>query len=295
MALRRDDGATFARQLRRPLESHKGDYGRVLVVAGCRGYTGAAYLTSQAALRTGSGLVTLAVPEPIYAILAVKLTEVIIMPAPATSAGSFDMTAVPSIRALLSSADVLAIGPGLSTHARTGRMLRSILPSVRCPVVLDADGINLLVAHLSLMRRASAPWVLTPHPGEMARLLGVSSDAVQADRRRVAVDFAKRHGVVVVLKGYHTVVTDGRRVVVNSTGNPGMATGGSGDVLTGVIASLIGQGLPPFEAARWGVYLHGAAGDAAAREMGESSLIASDILDKIPLSMRRAQRWSVVR
>ncbi len=293
MALRRDVGGAFAR--RRLLESHKGDYGRVLVVAGCRRYSGAAYLTSQAALRTGSGLVTLAVPEPIYGILAVKLTEVIVVPAPATSAGSLDMAAVTLVRTLLSSADVLAIGPGLSTHARTGRMLRSLLLSARCPVVLDADGINLVAGHLSLMRRVSASWVLTPHPGEMARLLGVSPDTVQADRRRVAVDFAKRHGAVVVLKGYHTVVTDGRRVVVNSTGNPGMATGGSGDVLTGVIASLIGQGLPPFEAARWGVYLHGVAGDAAARELGESGLIASDILDKIPLAMQRVRRRSVVR
>jgi NAD(P)H-hydrate epimerase len=196
---------------RRDRAGQKGDYGHALVVAGCRGYTGAAYLTSQAALRTGSGLVTLAVPAAVYPILAVKLTEAIVVPVRDTTAGTLGVGAAGDIMGLLARADVLAIGPGLSTDRRTGSMLRSLLPRVRCPVVLDADGLNLLARDRALWgrRAGDSSWVLTPHPGEMGRLAGLTVAAVQADRRGVAERFARRHRVVVVLKGYRTVVLPG--------------------------------------------------------------------------------------
>lgn len=281
----------------RDRRGHKGEYGHVLVVAGCRGYTGAAYLASQAALRTGSGLVTLVVPAAIYPILAVKLTEVIVVPVRDTTAGTIGAGAVAQITQLAEQADVLAVGPGLSTNRHTGAMLRALLPRVRRPIVLDADGLNLLAREPLLWKRrhGASPWVLTPHPREMGRLAGLTVAAVPADRRAVAERFARQHRVVVVLKGHGTVVTDGRRTTINATGNPGMATAGAGDVLTGMIASLIGQGLSPFDAAALGVLLHGLAGDVAAAEQGEIGLIASDILSKIPSAVLTAQSPRVAR
>ena len=245
---------------RRP-DSHKGDYGRVLVVAGSLGMAGAAYLASKGALRAGAGLVTCACAETIRPALTAKFTCV--------------MTAsLPVPPSVLESADVLCVGPGMGRSEETSRLVRSLLIGTSRPVVVDADA--LAAAPLDGLRGRA---VLTPHPGEMAALIGSTPAKVQADRKGVAKAFAEAHGVVLVLKGHGTVVTDGLRVAVNETGNPGMATAGTGDVLSGVIAGLMAQGMAPFEAARLGVHLHGMAGDLAAKVKGMHSMTAVDLLE----------------
>ena len=185
--------------------------------------------------------------------------------------------------------DVVALGPGLGRNEALTALVTAVLAHTTAPVVLDADGLNALQGHTDRLRRRSAPLILTPHPGEFARLLGSDVAAVQARRQALAVSFAAEHRVILVLKGQHTLVTDGRRLYTNTTGNPGMATGGTGDVLTGLIAALLGQGLQPFAAAQLGVYLHGLAGDLARDKLGEVSLIASDLLRYLPRAFRTAQ------
>ncbi|MBI4355294.1 MAG: NAD(P)H-hydrate dehydratase [Candidatus Omnitrophica bacterium] len=276
---------------RRARRSHKGEFGHVLVLAGAVRYTGAAYLCSQACLRTGSGLVTLGTPRSCYPILARKLTEVMTMPLAETSAHSLAMAAHARIAELLRHVNVVALGPGLSRNGQTGRLVRRLVKTVKLPMVIDADGLNHLAGQGSVVRQARGGRVLTPHPGEMARLCGVSRSVVERHRAKVAQRLARAWRCVIVLKGHRTVVCDAAgHSYTNTTGNPGLATGGTGDVLTGMIASLIGQGWPPFEAACTGVYLHGLSGDAAARARGEAGLIATDLLDRIPSVIRRLQR-----
>ena len=264
-------------------DTHKGDYGRVLVVAGSVGMTGAAHLCAAAALRTGSGLVTLGIPESLNTIMEIKLTCVITRPLAESMDRTLAYEAKDDILQMSSEADVVAIGPGLSTHPETKRLVLWLLQMVDKPIVLDADGINAVDQDLYALERARREIVVTPHPGEMARLMGLSGpDEVQKNRVKVAMRFAEKEGIVLVLKGYETLVTDARRMYINSSGNPGMATAGSGDVLTGMIASLIGQGMAAFEAAQLGVYLHGKAGDVAARRRSERGMVAVDILESIP-------------
>ena len=268
---------------RRSRAAHKGDCGRILVIAGSVGYTGAAALSSLAALRIGAGLVTLAIPASLNDVMEVKLTEIITRPMPETAARSLSQAALEPILELAAKNDVVAMGPGLSLHPETVRLVRELVGRLPLPMVLDADALTALSEDLSPLKGPHAPVVLTPHPGEMARLLNSSPAEVQKQRVSACREVARTARGVVVLKGAATLIADEEgRLRINRTGNPGLASGGTGDVLTGMIAGLLGQGLSPFDAAGVGVYLHGLAGDLAAAEKGEMGLIASDLLEKIP-------------
>lgn len=263
-------------------DAHKGDAGRILILAGSRGMAGAAALAARGALRAGAGLVTVGTPEPIEPVVAMKLDCAMTVPLAATASGALAAAAVPAALAKAAGANAVALGPGLGTDDDTGRFLSGFLAAVTAPLVIDADALNLLAAlPADAIATMSPPRILTPHPGEMSRLLGISTREVQQDREAVAIAAARRYAAVIVLKGADTVVTDGNAVHVNTTGNPGMATGGSGDVLTGVIAALVGQGQGPLDAARLGAHVHGLAGDLAAAHRGETSLTAADIADHL--------------
>lgn len=257
--------------------SHKGNYGKILLLCGSRGYTGAAALAAMGALRTGAGLVYLAVPESIYAIEAVKLTEPVISPLPDDN-GTYAATAVSSVLSMLTGKDAVLIGPGIGQSEGSKAVVQAVLKNFAGPVVLDADGINVLSAHKDILRERTNPTILTPHDGEFQRL----GETLSIDRIGAAVKAAKNLGVIMLLKGHETIVTNGTITYKNTTGNPGMATGGSGDVLAGIITSLLGQGLPPLEAAACGAWLHGAAGDICAEEIGQYGMLPSDILSVLP-------------
>lgn len=267
---------------RRPRDSHKGNFGKVLVVAGSRGMTGAAFLTAKGALRAGAGLVLVVTPKSQQHILATKLTCAMTHSLPETNQGTLSFKGLPYLIKLANNYDVIALGPGISQHPQTVKLILSVLPYFHVPIVIDADGLNALSHNPGILKKVKCPVILTPHLGEMIRL----SDSIVGEsvnsRIKIATEFAKKYKVVVALKGYRTIVTDGARVFINKTGNPGMATGGSGDVLTGIISALLGQGLKSFEATQLGVYLHGLAGDLAACQIGEISMIASDIMDYLP-------------
>lgn len=266
--------------------ANKGDFGRVLVAAGSRGMSGAAVLCASAALRGGAGLVRVAVPQETQPIVAAGNPCYMTTPFAQDEQGRFDPLAAPALLELIQANSVAAIGPGLGQGAGVTQLVLALLDGARQPIVLDADGLNAVRHAPERLKQRAAPLILTPHPGEFARLVGVDVPTVQAQRQPLAVRFAAEHGVVVVLKGQGTIVTDGRRIFVNKTGNPGMATGGTGDVLTGLIAALVGQGLEPFAAAQLGVHWHGLAGDFARDEFGEVSLIASDLLTCLPKAIR---------
>jgi len=273
--------------LRRDVESHKGTFGRGLVLGGSTGMAGAAAMCADAALRSGAGLITIGAPQSVVPVLAAKTTCPTTHPFAETDAGSFAAHALLEAAAVLPAFTAVAIGPGVGRHPSTCWFVLNVIARLEVPAVIDADGLNNLATDLSVLQRRSAPLILTPHPGEMARLAGISPTDVQAGRIRVAEAFAAAHRVVVVLKGHATVVTDGERTYVNTTGNPGMATGGAGDVLTGVILGLLCQRFEPFAAAQLGVYLHGLAGDFAAQAKGEAGMIATDILDALPAAFKR--------
>jgi NAD(P)H-hydrate epimerase len=268
---------------KRPADSNKGMYGTVLVVAGGRGMAGAAALVGAATLRSGAGLVRVACPAEVQPVVAGF--EPSYMTYPIESDGEGLLRFMPARRAierLLERADVLAMGPGLGQSPELRELVHWVVEEVKVPTVLDADALNALAGQTNTLARLHRPVIITPHPGEFARLTGRSIKEIQADREGHAAALAEPDHLVVVLKGYGTVVTDGRRLYVNGTGNPGMAKGGAGDVLTGVIAALLGQKLPPFEAAQLGVHVHGLAGDIARDESGEIGLIAGDIVDSLP-------------
>jgi len=275
---------------RRP-DAHKGDCGRVMVVAGSAGMTGAAYLAGEGALRAGAGLVTLVVPEKLNPILEVKTTCVMTFPAPATGDGAFAPEAAEVLGELTTTCSVMVVGPGIGRRGPTAEFLAGLLAAAQSPVVLDADGLNIVASRPAVLEALAGcvPAVITPHPGEFARLLGTSTDDVQANRTDLASQFARRMNVVVVLKGYGTVVTDGKRQYVNATGNPGMATAGAGDVLSGMIGAFIGQGLDTYDAACLGVERHGRAGDIAADRRGVLGMTAADILDAVPDALKQAR------
>lgn len=265
----------------RDVLAHKGDFGRILLLCGSRGYTGAAYLAAMGALRSGAGLVYLGVPESIYAIEAVKLNEPIVFPLP-DEGGMLAVSAVEQIRELLPKMDAVLVGPGLGQGKGTLAALKTVLREFDGPVVLDADGINLLARHKYLLRGRTAPTVLTPHEGEFARLAG----QITPDRQTAAEMLARELGCIVVLKGHGTIVTDGVVCYQNTTGNPGMAVGGSGDVLAGMITSLLGQHIVPLEAAAVGAWLHGAAGDRCAEKLGQYAMLPTDLLEELPRLMK---------
>ena len=261
-------------------DAHKGDCGRVLVIAGSRGMSGAACLAATAALRGGAGLVTAAIPEGIQPIVAGFEPSYLTVGLPEDELGRIKGTALKRLTDLLADANSIAIGPGLGQSTGLLELVVGIYDSATVPLVVDADGLNLLAKRPYVLTRAAdkAARVLTPHPGEFARLTGLGTEAIHEDRERHAVEFARKHRVVLVLKGSGTIVTDGQRLSVNQTGNSGLATGGTGDVLTGIIATLLAQKLSPFDAARLGVHLHGLAGDLAAEEFSKPGMIASDLL-----------------
>lgn len=271
---------------RRP-DTHKGDYGRILVLAGSCGMTGAASLCCSAALRAGAGLVTLGIPESLHGIVASQLTCVMTHPLPETHLKTLSELGRQDILDFSQRFDVIAIGPGLSQYLETKRLILWLLQSLDCPIVLDADGINALADNPDLLYQIKKQIILTPHPGEMARLMGVSStQEIQSKRLDVSRIFIRgKDKVTLVLKGHQTLVVNEEQFFINKTGNPGMATAGAGDVLTGMIAAFLGQKHTPFEAAQLGVYVHGLAGDLAAQETGEMSLIATDILDTLPKAL----------
>ena len=260
----------------RGITAHKGDFGKLLLLCGSRGFTGAAYLAAMGALRSGAGLVFLGVPESIYAIEAIKLNEPVVFPLP-DSGGTLSDTAIPKILERLPKMDAVLIGPGLGQSEDTYRVVKAVLEAAECPVVLDADGINVVAPHKDILRGRTNPTVLTPHAGEFARLGGKANDRVAA-----AEDMARDTGCTVLLKGHNTVIADGKTTYINPTGNPGMAVGGSGDVLAGIIVSLIGQGIGPLEAAACGAWLHGAAGDICEAEIGQYGMLPTDMLNVLP-------------
>jgi len=261
----------------REIDTHKGDYGKILLLCGSKGYTGAAALAAKAALRCGAGLVYLGVPESIYAIEAVKLDEPVVFSLPDEN-GKLSAKAVKEILRLLPDMDAVLIGPGLGQSEGTRSVVAAVLDNFNGPIVLDADGINVLRAHKDILRGRTSPTILTPHVGEFRRIGGSITD----DRETAAVNLSRDLGVIVVLKGHGTVITDGTTCYVNTTGNPGMAVGGSGDVLAGIIVSLLGQGIAPLEAAAAGVWLHGAAGDICAQEIGQYGMTPSDMINVLP-------------
>lgn len=260
---------------------HKGNFGKLLLLCGSRGYTGAAFFAAMGALRAGAGLVFLGVPESIYGIEAVKLNEPVIFPLP-DAGGRLSADAVPEILTRLPQMDAVLVGPGLGQSEGTLAVVRVVLEKAECPVVVDADGINVLSAHRDLLRGRKLPTILTPHDGEFARLGGVIGE----DRMAAAAALAEELGCVVLLKGHETCITDGTDGYLNPTGNPGMAVGGSGDVLAGVITALLGAGLPPLEAAACGAWLHGAAGDRCAAELGQYGMLPTDMLSALPRLMK---------
>lgn len=261
----------------RDLHAHKGNFGKILLLCGSRGYTGAAALAAMGALRTGAGLVFLGVPECIYEIEATKLTEPIVFPLP-DSDGKFSDGAIFPIRERMHGMDAILIGSGMGSCQSTFSIVKTILQEYAGPVVLDADGINVLSGHIDILRGRTGTTVLTPHTGEFARIAGELTD----DRISSAVKFAKLSGSIVLLKGHRTVITDSNICYINNTGNPGMAVGGSGDVLAGMIAALLGQGITPLEAAACAAWLHGAAGDICAEEIGQYGMLPTDMLKVLP-------------
>ncbi len=264
---------------RRKPDTHKGDYGRVLVVAGSPGMAGAAVLAGEAAYRAGAGLVYLCCPSRTADVLSIKQTCAVVRPF--EDAGAADQ-----ILEFAATCDAAVIGPGLSQAAPIAAAVREVVTRIEIPFVLDADGLNAFESAPEILTHGKAPRVLTPHPGEASRLVKTPAEDIRKDRAGTAREMAKRFLAVTVLKGHRTVVTDGTRMFVNRTGNPGMATGGTGDVLSGMIGALLGQGMEPYEAACLGVERHGRAGDLAARRYGQVSMMATDLLEFLPRVFR---------
>lgn len=256
--------------------AHKGDFGKTLLLCGARGFTGAAYLAAMGALRSGGGLVFLGVPESIYAIEAVKLNEAVVFPLP-DRGGMLSVEAVPEILNRVLGMDAVLIGCGLGQSEGTREVVEAVLRSADCPVVLDADGINVLREHMDVVRGRQQPTILTPHDGEFRRI-----GTLTREREASAETLAKDLGAIVLLKGHRTIITDGERTYINTTGNPGMAVGGSGDLLAGIIVSLLGQGIAPLEAAACAAWLHGAAGDRCAEVLGQYGMLPTDMLNVLP-------------
>lgn len=279
--------------------SHKGDYGRIFILAGSRDFSGAAYLTGAACLRAGAGLVTVGVPDAIYTVVARRRPELMVKALPSTRTGGLSGHGLKTILRFLSTQDVLALGPGLSQHPETQKVIRDVIAKSACPLLLDADGLNALKNHMGILENARGRSILTPHPGEFTRLfypghlsresrLRLSEDS--GFRKEMAQKMSEKYGAILVLKGHRTVIAEpSGKIYVNPTGNPGMATGGTGDILTGILAALLGQHFSLWDAARFGVYIHGLAGDLAVREKGEVSLMAGDLLDFLPQAIQKVR------
>ncbi len=271
----------------RKKDSHKGIYGHLLIVAGSVGKSGAAALAGRAALRMGAGLVTVAVPAGVLPSVARTMAELMTEPLAGTPEGTVAAAALPRALGLLGGKSAVLVGPGLSTNPGTAEFVLGLLPKIKVPCVIDADGLNVVAAKTDILKRLAAPVVLTPHPGEFARLVGRTNEEVFRSRLELAPEFAVKHRVTVVLKGHRTLIAgpDGR-VFVNPTGNPGMATGGTGDVLGGMIASQLAQEKDLPGAVLSAVYAHGLAGDIAADRLGEKALVAGDLIRYLPPALK---------
>lgn len=281
------ESATLLLRRRGPT-CHKGDNGHSLIIAGSTGKSGAAAMTANSAMRSGAGLVTLAAPASIHPVLEAKTTEAMTVPLPDNGAGELSLAALERILEILPGRDVVAIGPGLGMSESVRQLVGEVVAAVRVPLVMDADALNAVVGHLDGIRSAPSPAVImTPHPGEMARLAAVSVAEVESDRLGTAARFAAGNGVYLILKGARSVIAapDGR-LAVNASGNPGMASGGMGDVLAGVVTALLAQGYEPFAACCLAVFCHGVAGDLVAAEKGEMGLVATDVQEKLPYAFK---------
>ena len=274
----------------RPADAHKGTFGHIFIIAGSRGLTGAAKLAAMAAGRSGVGLVTVGVPRPLGDIVGAGLLEAMTLMLPATKEETLSREAIEPPLEFASTKNAVALGPGLSQHPETAAFVREFVSRCPVPLVVDADGLNCLAGAVEIVAARKAETILTPHPGEMARLTGLSTKDIQADREGVTARFAAAWHCVVALKGAGTVVAaPNGKVFVNTTGNSGMATGGTGDVLTGLIGGLLAQGMTALDAALLGVYLHGLAGDLAAHAMTQRGLIASDIVNNLGNAWRQLE------
>lgn len=269
--------------------SHKGNYGRVGIIAGSIGMTGAAYLTSMSALRSGSGLVYLYVPKSLNSILEVKTVETITLPLEDNNKGYFIEESYKDISDL-NNYDVLTIGPGIGQNEETKNFLINVIKGYDGKLILDADGINILSDNTDILKDRKGITILTPHLGELSRLINVNIKDIEENRVKYAIKTSKKLNVITVLKGHNTIITDGEEIYVNSTGNPGMATAGSGDVLTGIISGYVAQGIKEFDSCKVGVYTHGLAGDYAKEQKGEYGLIASDIINNLPKIIKKIRR-----
>ncbi len=275
----------------RPEDGHKGTFGHVFVLGGSRGFTGAAKLAAVAASRSGAGLVTVGVPSSLADIIATSTTECMTLPLPATAAESLAGAALAPALEFAATKQAVALGPGISQNPGTHEFVVEFVRRCPAPTVIDADGLNCLGTLPEVLLEAAGPRILTPHPGEMARLTGQPISAIQEQRETAAAQFAERYRCVVVLKGQGTVVADGQAPPhINTTGNSGMATGGTGDVLTGLIGGLLAQSMTGMNAARLGVYLHGLAGDIAAERKTARALIASDVNDALSEAWRTIEQ-----
>lgn len=268
---------------RRSRNSHKGTFGNVLLIGGAAGYTGAIAMAARAAARSGAGLVTALVPSGIAAVVAGISPESMVHCAPETDTGSLSSDCLAKWNRNVNDFDAILMGPGMTTHKQTRLLVERVIDESRVPIVIDADALNAYEGRINIIKRSSCPIIITPHPGEMARLLGCSVADVQADRFKAALSTAEDTNTVTVLKGSGTIVASkGRPPNINMTGNPGMATGGMGDILGGLVAGLVAQGFEPFDAARIGVYLHGRAGDNVAWRSSQAGMIASDVIEELP-------------
>ncbi|NUM56006.1 MAG: NAD(P)H-hydrate dehydratase [Candidatus Hydrogenedentes bacterium] len=274
----------------RPVDGHKGTFGHALILAGSRGFTGAAKLAAEGAGRAGAGLVTIGIPQPLAPLVVPGLLEFMWLALPATRFDSFSTEASAPALAAAESKQAVVLGPGISTHDETRRFVLEFVRQCKTPLVIDADGLNSISINPGVIATAAAPVVVTPHPGEMARLAGITVEHVQRDRVVVATQFAARQKCVVVLKGHNTVIAgpDGK-CMVNPTGNVGMATGGTGDIVSGLIGGLMAQGMSPMDAACAGTYVHGLAGDIAAKCASQRGMIARDLLLAIPSAWREIE------
>ncbi len=274
--------------LKRKKDAHKGNFGHVFIIAGAQGLTGAACLCAKGALLSGAGLVTLGIAQSQYAIVCCKLTEAMTVPLPETKQGSLSLKAFEQIKKISQDKSVLAIGPGLSRNKATQSLVRKIVSHIDIPMVIDADGLNALCGHSDILKKRKALTVITPHPVEMSRFLGLKTSYIQKNRRILAKQLACMYNIITVLKGQGTVVADDSgKVFVNTTGNPGMAKGGTGDVLTGITAAFLGQSGNAFEAVKLAVYAHGLAADLAVKHTGQVSLLATDILTELPFVLKK--------
>lgn len=266
--------------------SHKGSFGHLLVLAGSTGKRGAAQMSSLSAFRCGTGLVTMAWPKSIDVSTSLPAMEIMSLPLPETAEGTVALHSEKILTEACAGKSALAIGPGLSQDPETVQLVQNLIVNIELPMVIDADGLNAIAQDLSILKQKKAALILTPHPGEMGRLIGCSAADVQKDRFNIAVRFAEKWDITLVLKGSHTVIASADDALfVNNTGNSGMATAGIGDVLTGMIAGFLAQGINPLDAARLGIALHGSAGDLAAEEQGQHSMLASDLIRQIPSAM----------